>query len=187
MTVNTDETVTWKIISRMKDQLEADLKTAIATADSARVTYLQLGKFNRDPTGINLAIFATHPKGTSMGRLAFPGNESSSAFVGARPGWFPEESIGGSLIRYVVGTVVIYSLLDHSPADNIQVIECVKTRIANCINNDSGYLTLSDTYGWHCVMMRTAEWYGYASGGDDVALDRHYCDWVAAISAKRVH
>lgn len=188
MTVNTDETVAWKIINRMKDQLELELKTNIAPDDDARVTSVQLGKFTKSPEGINLAIFADHPDGWSAGRLSAPANDGSSAFAGSRPGRFPEESMGGSLVRYVVGTVVVYALIDFSPSESIQIIECVKTRIANCINNDVELIQLSDTYGWHVVTMQTAEFYGYSSGGGgDVSTDRYYCDWVASISATRTY
>lgn len=183
----TDEVVMYKIVNRMRDQLEEDLRTNISPSDDARVDYVQVGKYTRSPRGINLSVYPDHPLGFSAGRLDSAANIGSSMYASGRPGLFPEENVGGSLFFHVVGTVVIYSLLDISPADAVRVIECVKTRIAYCINNDVGYLALSDSYGYHVVSMRTAEQYGYAGGGGDVALDRHFCDWVATLSCRRVY
>jgi len=97
----------------------------------------------------------------------------------------PSESIGGTQWDLVLGTVEIRSLGKRTPSAAVEVIDMVKARIAVVINDHQGIVPFVDPLGFQVWHLRTSNRYGYASGGDNTSVDRHWCDWIARISRER--
>lgn len=170
----------------MRDALERELKTEIPSDDAARVYRVVLGKYTDEIRGIVLSVHGDHP-------LGFRGQERDSSTGSTSPfptesdrDWdLPTETIGGARWEKIVGTVQVRGLQDRSPADAIEVIDMVKIRIAQVINNDTDLRNITDDYGYRIFALETARRYGYASGGDSTAVDSHWCDWTAFMTFRR--
>lgn len=174
-------TVKSQLVWLMRDALERDLSTNIPTSDPARISEVVVGKYTKEPRGLILSVYSDHP-------LGFQGGKHDSLAEGGpraamdRPYYFPPESIGGAKFLNIFGTVELRALQDMSPSDAVEVISEVETRIAVVINNDPDLVALNDVYGYHLFALETVADYGYASGGGNTAIDRHWCDWVARAS-----
>jgi len=181
-----EKVVEYQLVERMRDKLEEDLITKIPTDDLARATDVTIGKHTATPYGIHLVVHADHPLGFGTDRI-----NSSAEYGGSRaerylPGRFPAESVGGSKWRRIFGTVEIKSVQKNTtPAEAVGILALVKTRVAYCINNDEGLTHISDDYGYQIVNVEMSEVYGYASGGGNTSVDRHWCDWIAVASYQR--
>ena len=109
--------------------------------------------------------------------------------VGNQYGWkFPSESIGGSLFSRIGGSVQIRAIMEgKSPSDAIDILDTVQTRIQYALNNDPSHeLTpLTDELGFTVSNLVAIKRFGYASGGEDVAVDAHWVEWIALVSQKR--
>jgi hypothetical protein len=183
-----EQVVEYKLVARIREKLEEDLITNIDPDDLALVDDVTIGKHTESPYGIHLIVHADHPLGFGTDRI-----NSSAEYRGARaeryhPGTFPAESVGGAKWRRIFGTVEIKSVQKNTtPADAVAILALVKTRVAYSINNDVQLTRLTDDYGYQIVAVEMSENYGYASGGGNISVDRHWCDWVATASYQRVY
>jgi len=171
---------------RMKDALLLALKTNIPEDDPSRVSDVVVGKYTGEVRGILLSVHADHPLGFSGGKYD-KSAEGTPRTPQDRPWIFPPESIGGSKWRSIYGTVQVQSLLRIPPAEAVAVLAMVKTRIAIVVNNEETLRSFADDYGYRVIDVEMADNYGYASGGGDTSVDRHWCDWIARVSYSRFY
>ena len=173
-----------ELCHRMVAALERDLRTGIPKDDPARVWRVELGKYTGEVRGILLTVHADHPLGFDRGKYD-QSAEGTPRTPMDRPWLFPPESLGGSKWRSFFGTVQIRSLIGKPPSDTVDIQAMVKTRVAVCINNSAELIGFADDYGYRLIDVEMTDSYGYASGGGDTSVDRHWCDWVARVCYSR--
>ncbi len=180
-------TVKAEVLTRLRAALERDLKTAIPISDKARVRTVVLGKFTDEIRGIVLSVHGDHPLGFGGREKDRPTGRRGAITIGSERQWqLPVESVGGSRWETILGTVQIRALKEIPPSAMIEVVETVKARIAQVINQDSELRNITDEYGQRLFALETAEYYGYASGGDNTAVDSHWCDFTGQVSSRRI-
>lgn len=173
-----------ELVHRMRVALERDMRTNIPDDDPARVWKVVIGKYTGEVKGILLSVHADHP-------LGFGGKKHDQTAEGTprtpmdRPWLFPPETLGGSKWRSFFGTVQVRSLLSKSPNNTVEILAMVKTRVAVCVNNSAELVGFKDDYGYRLIDVEMTDVYGYASGGGDTSVDRHWCDWIARVSYSR--
>lgn len=173
-----------ELVHRIRDGLERDLMDKIPQDDPARINLVVIGKYTGERSGIILSVHATHPLGPERGRHDADAQGTPSSLPDR---WrLPVESLGGSRYDRLYGTVEVRTLLEGTtPAAAVEIIDDVQTRIHYFLNNDPDLCFFGDEYGYRVFSMETAQEYGYSSGGDNVSVDSHWCDWIARVSYKR--
>ncbi len=169
---------------RIRDALEIELMDEIDEDDPARVSVVVVGKYTDELRGIVLSVHLDHPLGFSSGKHDAVA-EGTPRTYHDRPWDLPSESIGGSMWDRAYSTVQLRSLLSKSPQDAAEIIDMAITRIAVVINSYEGLTPFVDPYGYTVFALRTAQRFGYASGGGNTAVDSHWCDYIARVSYKR--
>lgn len=179
-------TVKAEVLTRLRAALERDLKTNIPTSDKARVRTVVLGKYTDEIRGIVLSVHGDHPLGFGGREKDRPTGRRGAITIGSERQWqLPIESIGGSRWETILGTVQVRALKDIPPSAMIEVMDTVKVRIAQVINQDPDLRNISDEYGYRLFAFEIAEDYGYASGGDSTAVDSHWCDFTGQVTSRR--
>jgi hypothetical protein len=163
--------------------LELRLKTEIPNNDPARVNTVVVSKHTDSFKGIILSVHAEHPLGFEKGRHDAQAEGLPRTLLD-RSWILPAETIGGSRFENWVGTVQVRMLKNITPADAVEIVDAVTTRVARVINNEP-LIPLTDEYGYHIFYLGTAARYGYASGGGTTAVDTYWCDWIAKVEYQR--
>jgi len=171
----------------MQTALEAALVTAIPVTNNTHVTRVTIGKWANDPKEITLSIYPDHPlspeergdraAGIARAQLRQP----NRAYV------LPMETIGGSHFDTIEGTVQIRLLKDVTPESGVTILETIKARIRKVIRETANLRNFYDEFDVHLWALDPSEAWGYASGGDDVSVLAHWCDWVARTSVRRTY
>ena len=175
-----------ELVHRIYTKLQAALIDDVDADDEARCTRVTKAKDVDDPEGVVVSVHGVNPLGPTEGNIdkLFQGVSGGNRF-----GWsFPPESIGGSIFSRIAGSIQIRAILDGTtPAEALDIIDTVQTRIEYAINNDPDHeLTpFQDELGFQVMNLITAGRKGYASGGEDTAVDAHWVDWIALVSQRR--
>jgi len=180
-------TVEGILVQRMAAALQRDLIDNIPLDDPARVNVVQLGKYVGElENKIVLSVLPEHPLGIMGDRVNALAEFRASRSQRYRPGQFPSETLGGSRFRYVFGTVQMRMILKRvTPAEAIPISALVKTRAAMVINNDEDLVGFEDVYGYFCHDTQCSDDYGYASGGEDTAVQIKWIDWISLMTYAR--
>lgn len=172
-----------ELVWRIRDALEEEFANAdfLPTAPT-----IVVGKYTGDlrEGKLVLSVHASHPLGFGDGKHDAIA-EGTPRDTADRPWKLPPESVGGSQWDRIYGSVQVRFVQDQSPQDAVEVIQEILTRIALIINSKEGLVPFQDKYGYQVFALRTSSKYGYASGGDQTAVDSHWCDFIARVSHRR--
>lgn len=177
-----------ELIDRICTRLQAALIDDVPVDDDARADRVSKSKDVDDPEGIVVSVHSVYPLGPNDSNrdMLFQGVNGGNKF-----GWnFPPESIGGSVFRRVAGSIQVRAILDgKTPEEAIDIIDMVQTRIEYALDNDSGHelWPFTDDLGYTVSNLISSGRTGYASGGEDTAVDAHWVDWIALVSYQRTN
>ena len=174
------------LLDNMLTVLTASLITNVAVDDESRVGTIKLGRFRNAITavtgGISVEIHGNH--------LLGPTKEAGKDTAGDRDfssAWnLPVETVGGSLLRWIRGCVVVqYHFKTQTRDEADTIIEVVAARIRMALSDNSTLIGLEGDFGEMSHTLEVSDNYSYTNEGEKPASGRLFIEWRALISRRR--
>ena len=177
-------TVKSLITHAMKTVLEDACINNVPGDDPSRAARVVIGRFTGSITRdkIVLEVHAQHPLGPEQGsHRGTQGTQQPEAKT-----WdLPAETIGGSKFRWERGTVQVRCHLRLEREDAVEIIEAVRCRVRQAIEDSNDLIGLQDDFGNMVHTIEVTDDYAYTNEAGNPSTERAFIDWRALLSYRR--